>query len=78
VGSSYADNANTVKADGYTLVDASLRYDFGARFASLKGLEGRLNVNNLFDKTYYSSCSSDYYCQYGNGRQILAGLRYRW
>lgn len=78
VGSSFADNANTVKAEGYTLVDAALRYDFGARSASLKGLEGRLNVSNLFDKTYYASCSSDYFCQYGNGRQVVAGLRYRW
>lgn len=78
VGSSYADNANKIKADGYTLIDAAIRYDFGAKIASLKGLEGRLNINNLFDKTYYSSCSSDYFCQYGNGRQILAGLRYRW
>ncbi|OZI35952.1 TonB-dependent siderophore receptor [Bordetella genomosp. 1] len=78
VGASYADNANDIEADGYTLVDAALRYDFGAASASLKGLEGRLNVNNLFDKTYYSSCSSNFYCQYGNGRQIVAGLRYRW
>jgi len=78
VGGSYADNANKVKADGYTLIDAALRYDFGATIPSLKGLEGRLNVNNVFDKTYYSSCSSDYFCQYGNGRQIVAGLRYRW
>lgn len=78
VGSSYADNANTVRADGYTLVDAALRYDFGARNPNLKGLEGTLNVTNLFDKDYYSSCSSDIYCQYGNGRQVLAGLRYKW
>ncbi|MCY1376057.1 Ferrichrome outer membrane transporter/phage receptor [compost metagenome] len=78
VGSSYADNANTIKADGYTLVDAALRYDFGAKNPSLKGLEGTLNVTNLFDKDYYSSCSSNIYCQYGNGRQVLAGLRYKW
>lgn len=78
VGSSYADNANTIKAAGYTVVDAALRYDFGARSPSLKGLEGTLNVNNLFDKTYYASCSSDIYCQFGNGRQVLAGLQYRW
>ncbi|OZI74827.1 TonB-dependent siderophore receptor [Bordetella genomosp. 12] len=78
VGSSYADNANEIKASGYTLMDAALRYDFGAKFPSLKGLEGRINVNNLFDKTYYSSCSSNYYCQYGNGRQVIAGLSYRW
>lgn len=78
VGSSYADNANTIKADGYTLVDAALRYDLGAKNPNLKGLEGTLNVTNLFDKEYYSSCSLNFYCQYGNGRQVLAGLRYKW
>ncbi|MGU3401163.1 TonB-dependent siderophore receptor [Brucellaceae bacterium D45D] len=78
VGSSYADNANTVKADGYTLVDAALRYDFGAKTPELKGLEATLNVTNLFDKDYYSSCSSNFYCQFGNGRQVLAGLNYKW
>ncbi|UDL87007.1 TonB-dependent siderophore receptor [Mesorhizobium sp. PAMC28654] len=78
VGSSYADNANTVKADGYTLVDVAMRYDFGAKNPTLKGLEGTLNVTNLLNKTYYSSCSSNIYCQYGNGRQVLAGLRYKW
>lgn len=78
VGASYADDANTVRASGYTLVDAALRYDFGTRTPALKGLEATLNVTNLFDKDYYSSCSSNIYCQFGNGRQVLAGLRYRW
>lgn len=78
VGSSYSNDANTVKADGYTLFDAALRYDFGARNPSLKGLQATLNVTNLLDKEYYSSCSSEYYCQYGNGRTVLAGLRYKW
>ncbi|CAM5477626.1 Ferrichrome outer membrane transporter/phage receptor [Mycolicibacterium aubagnense] len=78
VGSSYADNANTVKADGYTLVDAALRYDFGAKNPNLKGLQGTLNITNLFNKQYYSSCSSNIYCQYGNGREVLAGLNYKW
>ncbi|MGO4842000.1 TonB-dependent siderophore receptor, partial [Rhizobiaceae sp. 2RAB30] len=70
--------ANTVKVDGYTVVDAAIRYDFGAKSPSLKGLEGTLNVTNLFDNDYYASCSSNIYCQFGNGRQVLAGLRYRW
>lgn len=78
VGSSYADNANTLKVDGYTLVDAALRYDFGVLDARLKGLQGTLNVTNLLDVDYYSSCSSDTYCQFGNGRLVLAGLRYTW
>jgi iron complex outermembrane receptor protein len=78
VGSSYSNDANTVKADGYTLLDAALRYDFGVKNPSLKGLQATLNVTNLLDKEYYSSCSSEYYCQYGNGRTVLAGLRYKW
>ncbi|MCO5733324.1 TonB-dependent siderophore receptor [Rhizobium sp. SSA_523] len=78
VGSSYSNDANTVKADGYTLLDAALRYDFGAKNPSLKGLQATLNVTNLLDKAYYSSCSSDYYCQYGNSRTVLAGLKYKW
>jgi iron complex outermembrane receptor protein len=78
VGSSYSSNANTVKADGYTLLDAALRYDFGAKNPSLKGLQATLNVTNLLDKEYYSSCSSGYFCQYGNGRTVLVGLRYKW
>lgn len=78
VGSSYADNANTLKVDGYTLVDAALRYDFGVLDARLQGLQGTLNVTNLLDTDYYSSCSSDIYCQFGNGRLVLAGLRYTW
>ena len=78
VGSSYSNDANTVKADGYTLLDAALRYDFGAKNPKLNGLQATLNVTNLLDKDYYSSCSSGYYCQYGNGRTVLAGLRYKW
>lgn len=78
VGSSYSNDANTVKAAGYTLLDAALHYDFGAKNPSLKGLEATLNATNLLDKEYYSSCSSEYYCQYGNGRTVLAGMRYKW
>lgn len=78
VGSSYSNDTNTVKAGGYTLLDAALRYDFGAKNPNLKGLQATLNVTNLLDTEYYSSCSSEFYCQYGNGRTVLAGLRYKW
>jgi iron complex outermembrane recepter protein len=64
VGASYADDANTIKADGYTLLDAALKYDFGAKNPEFKGLEATLNVTNLLDKDYYSSCSYSTYCQY--------------
>lgn len=78
VGSSFADSTNTVKADGYVLADAALSYALGGISPALDGAEATLNVTNLFDKEYYSSCSSSYYCQYGNGAQFLLGLRYKW
>lgn len=78
VGSSYGDDANQEKANGYTLLDAAVRYDFGARFSKLKGLMGTLNVTNLLNKKYYVGCSFNIYCSYGNDRTIIAGLRYKW
>lgn len=78
VGPSYADNANTLEFDGYTLVDAALSYDLSVLNKSLKGFKATLNVTNLLDTEYYSSCSSSFYCQFGNGRLVLAGLRYTW
>jgi iron complex outermembrane receptor protein len=78
VGASFADDANTIKSAAYTVVDAALRFDLAALHPTLKGAEATLNVTNLFDKDYYTSCSYNLYCQFGSGRQILAGLRYRW
>lgn len=76
VGGSFADDANTVEADSYVLVDAALRYDLEQLSPSLGGAEVTLNATNLFDKEYYSSCSFNFFCQYGNGTQVLLGLRY--
>ncbi|MCQ4158652.1 TonB-dependent siderophore receptor [Roseomonas sp. GC11] len=78
VGSSYGDDANTVRAGGYTLVDLAARYDLAKISPALAGAQATLNVTNLFDREYYASCSSTYYCQYGNGARVLGGLRYRW
>lgn len=78
VGPSYADPANLLEFEGYTLVDAALSYDLGVLNETLKGFKATLNVTNLLDTEYYSSCSSSYYCQFGNGRLVLAGLRYSW
>ena len=78
VGSSYGDDANELKSDGYTLVDLAMRQDLGATNPALEGLEATLNVRNLLDETYYSSCSYNFYCQYGEGRTITAGLRKTW
>lgn len=76
VGTSWADNANTLKVPAYTLVDLSLRYEFGRLSQALRGLSLRLNANNLLDKRYVSSCASLLYCYYGEERNLSATLRY--
>jgi iron complex outermembrane recepter protein len=78
VGSSYGDDANTLKAPGYTLVDMAVSYDLGKLDYNLTGSELTLNVWNLADKEYYSSCSSGYYCEFGDRRTFLAGVRHHW
>lgn len=78
VGDSFGDDANTVVSDSYTLVDLAFRYDLGERDIQLDGLEATLNVRNLFDAEYTSSCSFNTFCQYGKSRTITAGLRYKW
>ncbi|MGQ3071280.1 MAG: TonB-dependent siderophore receptor [Ferrovibrionaceae bacterium] len=78
VGATYADDANTVRTPGYTLVDLGLRYDLGRQIPQAAGAQVTLNVTNLVDKDYYASCSYNIYCQYGNGRTVLGGLRYQW
>ena len=78
----YAPNAfvpNPTRLDvpGYTLVDAAVSYDFGKSFPRLTGLTAKLNVNNLFDRTYVT-CLANNFCNYGHGRSAYATLTYRW
>lgn len=78
VGPSYGDDINSLVSPGYVVFDAAVRYDLVNFVRAWKGAELTLNVTNLFDKSYYTSCSSNFFCQFGNGRLALAGLRYRW
>ncbi len=77
VGSSFADPANTFENDAYTLVDAAIRYDFGNMYEQLRGATLAFNVNNLFDKEYFT-CFSLFDCNFGPGRTIFATLGFRW
>jgi iron complex outermembrane receptor protein len=78
VGETFGNETNTFKVPAVTLVDAAIRYDFGARFERLTGLEATVNASNLGDKEYISSCNAATNCYFGNRRTILAGLRARW
>ncbi|PZO67322.1 MAG: TonB-dependent siderophore receptor [Paracoccus denitrificans] len=70
VGSRYGDDANNYKLDSYTLVDLGARY-------TRDNIEASLNVLNLADKVYLASCSQ-FYCNYGEGREVQAQLTYKW
>lgn len=72
-GSNYGDGANTVKNEGYTLVDAGMHYDFGG---GLDGVRLALNARNLFDKRYIN-CQNGY-CYRGEARSVVTSLSYRW
>lgn len=73
----FTPGATRLDVPGYTVFDAALTYDFGAKTSELKGLTAQLNVSNLFDKTYVT-CLSNNFCNYGNGRAVYGSLKYRW
>ncbi|MDR6772893.1 TonB-dependent siderophore receptor [Azospirillum sp. BE72] len=71
VGSSWADNENTLKVPAATVFDARVGYkreNWGAN----------LSVTNLFDKEYVASCQTQYSCGYAEGRTALLTLNMTW
>ncbi|MEL7636006.1 MULTISPECIES: TonB-dependent siderophore receptor [Sporomusa] len=87
IGPSYGTASNTTayqgqtvssRVPGYTLVDAGVQYDFGKKNPRLAGVSMAINVSNLFDKQYVASCLGEYNTFYGNGRTVLATLKYQW
>ena len=78
VGASFGDDANSLKTPSYTLVDAAARLDLGTLNPAMKGSELSLNVSNLFDRDYVSSCNNATSCYWGTGRTIRATLTHRW
>jgi len=75
-GESYGDSANLYRIPSYSLLDAALRY----RFEKVAGADMQLslNVSNLTDKLYVSTCSGVSSCYYGTGRTITASLQVGW
>ncbi|WP_418179645.1 TonB-dependent siderophore receptor [Aliarcobacter lanthieri] len=59
-----------VSQDAYTTVDLMASYNF------TKSLTGQLNINNLFDKKYYSGYSGREYV-YGEPVNALVSLKYK-
>ena len=64
------NDGDAPRTPSVTLVDAMLAYDSGPwRFA--------LNANNLFDKTYVSTCLDRGDCWFGARRTVIASASYR-
>lgn len=70
IGSSFGDNGDTLKVSDYTPFDAALRYRW-------RNWQGSINVTNLFDRTYYSTCYPGGGCGFGEGRVVKGMLRAR-
>jgi len=71
LGESWADDANTTSVPATTLLDASLRYDHDDWGVSL-------NVSNILDTTYVSSCQTTTSCGYGAGRTATISIHKSW
>jgi iron complex outermembrane receptor protein len=69
VGESY-DGADTIKTPSYTLVDAMIAYP-------IEDWLLRLNLRNLADKEYQSTCLSRGDCFQGERRTIVGSISYR-
>lgn len=70
-GWSWADEQNTEKVPSATVFDAAVRYEKENWAASL-------NVANLFDKEYVTSCQGLTVCGYGDARTVTFKLSKKW
>ncbi|MES2821416.1 MAG: TonB-dependent siderophore receptor [Pseudomonadota bacterium] len=79
VGDTYGDTANTElgHVGAYTVYDASLHYDLGRLNNSLAGVSVAVDGKNLLNKDYLSTCDG-YWCYYGDERNVVASLNYKW
>lgn len=73
----YGDLSNSQKTPGYVLVDAAVHYDLGKVHHSMEGMRLGVNMSNLLDHEYFTTCYGGS-CFYGDRRSVLASLRYNW
>ncbi|ADE14913.1 TonB-dependent siderophore receptor [Nitrosococcus halophilus Nc 4] len=70
-GSSFADTPNTFESPDFTMVDATISYDWRQfRFA--------LNASNLFNEEAFVCFSGGNFCSFGPQRTVVGTIRYRW
>jgi len=71
IGSSFADNVNTLPVPSVVLGDAAIHYEW-------QNWRAALNVINVADTTYVANCSSANACFFGDRRRATASLSYKW
>lgn len=71
VGSTFADEENTLKVPSVTVADLKIGYK-----KDNWGVD--LNVTNLFNKEYVAGCQGIFVCGYGEGRKALLRLHTKW
>ena len=78
VGDTYGNTTNTDwgHVGSYTVYDASVHYDLGRLNGTLKGVTVAVDAKNLFNKDYLSTCDG-YYCYYGDERNVVASVNYK-
>ncbi len=70
-GENFADNANDVEVDGFTVADAAVSYDWNKFTLRLRG-------ENIFDEEFVSSCTSTDACFFGATRRARFSIERRW
>ncbi|WP_027170959.1 TonB-dependent siderophore receptor [Methylobacterium sp. 10] len=71
VGRSFANIDNTLTVPEYVTFDAAVHYDYA-------GWRAAVNVINIGDRRFVSSCSSEAACFYGTQRKVVASVSYKW
>ena len=76
IGTSFADDDNTVRNPTVTLYDALVAYDFAAIDPKYQGLRAQINAYNIFDRTYNTCAFGN--CYRGAPATVIGSLIYRW
>ncbi|MCA0994970.1 TonB-dependent receptor [Yangia pacifica] len=74
MGETWGDQENTIELPDCTLVELGLSADLGQFSDSYEGLRARINVSNVTDERYVTSCAFGRYCGFGEGRTVTASL----
>ena len=79
VSDTYGNAANTDwgHVGSNTVYDASAHYDLGRLNNTLKGVTVAVDAKNIFNKEYLSTCDGSY-CYYGDQRNVVASVNYKW